>query len=99
MSEAIEITSFRLARGTCAEFITANADVDAWLRRQPGFHSRRICERSDGLIVDMLIWASVADGEAAAGGVMTELADLPIHALIDQATVSWSVSPVRHTVA
>ncbi len=98
MSEAVEITSFRLVRGTCAEFIAANADIDVWLVRQPGFHSRRICERADGVIIDMLIWASVADGEAAASGIMTELADSPVHDLIDQATVSWTVSPVRHVV-
>ncbi len=98
MSEAIEITSFRLARGTCAEFITANAVIDAWLKRQPGFRSRRICERGDGVIIDMLVWASVADGEAAAGGIMTELADSPVHDLIDQVTVSWTISPVRHVV-
>ncbi len=27
---------------------------------------------------------------------MEELADSPVHAMIDQDTVSWSVAPVRH---
>jgi hypothetical protein len=47
-TEALEITTFRLVAGmSCEDFVAANADVDAWLRRQPGFRSRRIAERDD----------------------------------------------------
>ncbi|WP_269713995.1 hypothetical protein [Caulobacter sp. NIBR2454] len=96
--EAVEITTFRLRGCTVAQFIDANAGVDAWLRRQPGFRSRRIAEQADGSVVDMLVWAAVADGRAAADGLMDELADSPVHDLIDQRTVCWSVSPVRHSI-
>jgi hypothetical protein len=48
MTEAIEVTTFRLKGRSCAEFITANRDIDAWLKRQPGFRSRRIAERDNG---------------------------------------------------
>lgn len=97
--EAIEITTFRLTNDlTVADFISANADVDAWLLKQPGFISRRIAERSDGTIIDMLIWASAAAGEDAAERLMTELADSPVHGAINQRTVSWTVSPVHHRV-
>lgn len=49
MSEAMEITTFQLAKGlTIKDFVAANTDVDAWLRKQPGFILRRICEGSDG---------------------------------------------------
>jgi hypothetical protein len=98
MSEAIEITTFKLKGGSCADFIAANADVDAWLRRQPGFLGRWIAERDDGTIVDTLIWASVADGERSAQGIMTELAHSPVHGLIDQGTVEWTIAPIRHQV-
>jgi hypothetical protein len=49
--DAVEVTTFRLDGCTCAEFVDANAEVDRWLRRQPGFRSRRIAERDDGEIV------------------------------------------------
>jgi hypothetical protein len=93
--DAVEVTTFRLNGCTCAEFVAANAEVDAWLRRQPGFRSRRIAEREDGEIVDVLVWDSVDAGETGASRLMRELAHSIIHSMIDQASVSWSVLPVR----
>jgi len=46
----------------------------------------------------MLIWKSAAAGHRAAAGVVTEMASSPVHAAIDQSTVSWSVSAVRHAL-
>lgn len=95
--EAMEITTFRLAKGlTVDDFIAANADIDEWLDRQPGFRSRRIAEADDGSIVDMLIWASVANGTDAAERIMVEMGNSPVHAAIDQRTVVWSIAQVRH---
>lgn len=97
--QALEVTTFKLRAGlTVADFILANADVDAWLLKQTGFVSRRIAERDDGVIVDTLIWASVRDGEDGAARLMTELADSPVHAAIDQRTVDWTVSPIHHAI-
>jgi hypothetical protein len=93
--DAVEVTTFRLNDCTCAEFVAANAEVDAWLRRQPGFRSRRIAERQDGEIVDVLVWESVEAGEEAASRLMRELAHSVVHVMIDQSSVSWSVLPVR----
>lgn len=37
MTEAMEITTFKLVKGSSGDdFIAANADIDAWLKRQPG---------------------------------------------------------------
>ena len=95
--DAIEITTFKLTAGlTIEDFVAANADVDAWLLKQPGFISRRIAQRGDGVVVDLLIWASAQAGETAATRLMDELAGSPVHAAIDQSTVSWTVSPVHH---
>jgi hypothetical protein len=95
--DAIEVTTFKLRSGLMvADFILANTDVDAWLLRQPGFISRRIAQRDDGMIIDMLVWASVRHGEDGAARLVRELADSPAHAAIDQASVSWTVSPVVH---
>ncbi len=96
-SPAIEITRFRLAAGlTIADFVAANADVDAWLTRQPGFLSRHIAQEPDGQVIDMLLWASASQGEAAAERLMRELAASPVHGAIDQRTVSWTIAPVFH---
>ncbi|MCC0807643.1 hypothetical protein FPV16_15625 [Methylobacterium sp. W2] len=98
MSQAIEITTFRLASGlTINEFITANSDIDPWLRKQPGFVSRHICERDDGFVVDMLVWEAAEAGHRAANGVTTEMAASPVHASIDQSTVEWTIATVRHS--
>jgi hypothetical protein len=98
MTEAIEVTTFKLNGQSCKEFVAANATIDAWLKRQPGFRSRRIAERDDGTIVDMLIWDSVEGGRKAANSIMIEMGHSPVHGMIDQSTVDWTVAPVRHGV-
>ncbi|ASU37161.1 hypothetical protein hmeg3_01855 [Herbaspirillum sp. meg3] len=99
MAEAMEITTFFLAKNvTMKGFIAANADVDAWLKLQPGFILRRITQRADGLVTDMLLWTSAKNGERAAHGIVTELAGSPVHAAVDHSTVDWSVNVCRHWV-
>jgi hypothetical protein len=96
MPQAVEVTTFKLRKVSCTEFVRANADIDEWLLRQPGFISRRIAERADGTILDILIWASKENGEQAARKIMTEMAASPVHDLIEQNTVDWTVTPIRH---
>jgi len=98
MTEAIEITTFKLSNCTCEDFIDANVEVDDWLKRQPGFRSRRLAQWGDGTMVDMLIWDSASHGRVAMARMMNELGESPVHRMIDQPTVSWSVAPVRHRV-
>jgi hypothetical protein len=99
-AQALELTSFRLVKNaTMAHFVAANEDVDAWLQRQPGFKSRWIVERNDQVVVDALLWTSVEVARDAMDRLMKELGDSPVHALIDQRTVSWTVCEVRHSVA
>lgn len=95
-TEALEITTYRLQDCTWGTFLRANAELDAWLRRQPGFRSRRIARRRDGTVVDMLLWDSVAHGTASARRVLRDLRGAAIHALIDPDTVSWDIAPVQH---
>jgi hypothetical protein len=99
INQGIEITTFKLRGHSIEEFIAANADIDAWLKLQPGFQSRRIAEKEDGSILDMLICDSVEDGNKAMLGIITEIADSKVHEMIDQRTVSWNVYPVRHEIA
>jgi hypothetical protein len=99
MSEALEVTTCRLLPGrTGADFVEANKDIDAYLRRQPGFRWRRITEDEDGTITDIVAWDSVADGRRSARGIMTEMADSAVHATIDHATVGFRIVPVLHRI-
>jgi len=52
MTETLEVTTLRPAAGlTTADFVAANADIDLYLQRQPGFEWRRILELADGTII------------------------------------------------
>ena len=96
-SEAVEIVTFRLVRGVSfAEFVEANRDVDAWLLRQPGFRSRRIGAQPGPCVVDVLLWDSEESARTAMHRLMDELSNSPVHALIDQDTVTWTVAGIRH---
>ncbi|MEU7925772.1 hypothetical protein [Micromonospora sp. NPDC049107] len=99
MSEALEMTTFRLVAGlTGADFVDANEDINEYLRRQPGFRWRRIMQADDGTITDIVAWDSAADGRRSASEIMTEMAGSPVHATIDQATVDFRIVPVlQHT--
>ena len=100
MNEAIEIITFKLAKGlTAKDFVAANADIDDWLKVQPGFQSRRIAELEDGSIIDVLIWDSAANGKDAAQRIMAETARSPVHAAIDQRSVLWPIAEVRQTTS
>jgi len=95
----LEITTFKLRNAkTYQDFIRANTDVDIWLKTQPGFKSRHIAQQADGTIIDALIWDAEADGISAMRSLMKELADSPVHDIIDQRTVSWNIYPVYHQI-
>jgi hypothetical protein len=97
-NEALEITTFRLAAGlTARDFVRANDDIDAYLRRQPGFRWRRIAADDDGTIIDVVAWESRADAEHSAAGIVTEMASSPVHTTIDHSAVDFRiVSVLRH---
>jgi len=94
---AIEITSFCLSDGfTLNDFIAINTVIDPWLKKQPGFLSRHIAAENDGRIVDVLFWKDVEAGTESMHRLMKEFSDSPIHTMIDQQTVHWSITPVYH---
>lgn len=97
-NQAIELTTFKLNNCTTQQFISANRDIDEFLRKQKGFVSRSIFELKKGVVHDMLIWESTEDGTNAMHKLMTELSDSIVHDLIDQSTVSWNIAPVEHFV-
>lgn len=94
MSTTIEMVEFRLARGTGSEFVSANQPLNDWLKAQPGFISRQLAEREDGSYIDILIWSSRAEAEAAAGQVMTVFGEADAMTMIDPASVRMTHAPV-----
>ena len=99
MAQVLEITTLRPAPGLAPEdFVTANADIDEYLRRQPGFRWRRIAVREDGTVVDIVAYDSMAHARAGAAGISGEMGDSPVHATIDHSTVDWQLTTVLHDV-
>lgn len=47
MIQTVELTTFRLNKHSCEEFIDTNGGIDAWLIQQEQFISRRTAERDD----------------------------------------------------
>jgi hypothetical protein len=75
-NQAIELTTFKLNNCTRQQFISANREVDEFLRKQKGFVSRSIFELKKRLVYDLLIWESTEEGTNAMHKLMTELSDL-----------------------
>lgn len=97
--QAIEITTFKLRNGTFQEFIEANkADMDGWLKKQPGFQSRHIIETPEKTVMDLVFWNTVTQGTQAMHRIIHETAQSPVHSMIDQSTVSWNIYAVGHTL-
>ncbi|MFI6079691.1 hypothetical protein ACIBBB_01600 [Streptomyces sp. NPDC051217] len=94
------MTSLRPAPGLSPEdFVTANADINAYLKRQPGFQWRRIMLREDGTILDIVAYDSMEHARAGAAGITGEMANSPVHDTIDHSTVDWQMTTVlQHVV-
>jgi hypothetical protein len=56
----VELTTFRLKKHSCEEFINANRGIDAWLIQPEEFISRRIAELDDGTILDIYFRSRVS---------------------------------------
>lgn len=99
MAETLEITALRPAPGLSADdFVKANADIDAYLKRQPGFLWRRIVETDDGRIIDIVAYDSLPHARAGAAGITGEMVDSPVHATIYHDSVDWQLTTALHHV-
>lgn len=94
MSEVLEVTTFKLTGCSGEAFVAANDDINAYLRRQPGFRWRRITQGADGTVMDVVAFDSIGEAESSASGIMTEMSSSPVHAMIDHRTVTWKIMPV-----
>ncbi|MFE2974581.1 hypothetical protein [Streptomyces sp. NPDC059258] len=100
MNPTLEITTLRPAQESSADdFVRANADIDAYLRRQPGFLWRQIVATDDGRLIDIVAYDSPAHARAGAAGITGEMAHSPVHDTIDHETVDWQITSTLHRLA
>lgn len=99
MTETLEVTILRPAAGlSSADFVAANEDINAYLRRQPGFRWRRILETGDGRILDIVAYDSLEHARSGAAGITGEMGDSPVHDTIDHGSVDWQLTRVLQHV-
>ncbi len=73
MSHVLETVSFKLIPGTgTAAFLATNQAINTWVKLQPGFLSRRLCQHDDGVWLDIVHWKSMQDAQTAAQKMMSE---------------------------
>jgi len=94
----IELVTFRLQRGDIGGFVDANASINDWLKRQPGFVSRHLAERDDGTWLDIVFWQSHADALAASNKMMEEMAQSEAMTMIDPMGLDMSHGTIRLSV-
>lgn len=94
----IELVTFRLQKGDTQGFVDANAAINDWLKRQPGFVSRHLAERDDGSYLDIVFWQSHADALAASAKMMEEMAQSEAMTMIDPMGLDMSHGTIRLSV-
>lgn len=91
MDATVEIVEFKLVPSVSTEkFLTANGEVEAWVKRQDGFISRRLCLRGDGTWIDIVLWRSEQSAKLAAEHISTELGQSAFMCMIDFGSVKMS---------
>src|SRR6476659_4833504 len=98
MSQTLELVTFRVANGDTRKFLDANASINDWLKRQPGFVSRRLAERDDGSYVDIVFWQSHEAALAASAKMMDEMAQSEAMTMIDPMGLNMSHGTIRLSV-
>lgn len=85
--QTLELVTFRLAGADPEGFLSANAAVNVWVQRQPGFVSRTLSEDGDGLWTDMVVWTSRAEAEAAAAQMNADMDEPEAMGMIEVSSI------------
>lgn len=97
MSLTLELVTFRVREAYEANYIAANAVVNDWLARQPGYISRHLSRTRDGQWIDAILWQSNSAAWAAAENVMKEIGESEAKHAINPDTVTVSRAQVAMT--
>jgi hypothetical protein len=98
MQPTLELVTFRLLRGSSEQFVDANASINDWLKRQPGFVSRHLAERADGSFLDIVFWQSHEAALAASAKMMEEMAQDEAMTMIDPMGLEMNHASIRLSV-
>ena len=98
MPQTLELVTFRLAKGSGQQFVDANAAINDWLKRQPGFVSRHLAERDDGSFVDIVFWQTHEAALAASAKMVDEMAQSEAMTMIDPMGLDMSHGTIRLSV-
>lgn len=92
-----ELAIARLKEGVAGDtYLAASEAIQPDLRAMPGFIDRRLLKSDDGLWVELLTWASLADAQRAAEVFPTLPCFQPIMAMLDDTTIAiHHLHPVR----
>ena len=100
MSEhIIETVSFRVTAGVSDEdFLKAAEQATAFMTAQPGFLRRRLSCQEDGIWIEHVEWASMADAKAAAAEIGRDEHARAFVRAIDGPSVKLTHSKLKVTV-
>lgn len=91
----LELVTFRTTETDPERFIAANAEVNDWLKRQPGFVVRHLAAKEDGSWVDVVLWADRKAAMEASARLMEEIGQSEAIAAIDPQSVGMSHAAIR----
>jgi hypothetical protein len=99
-SEVVEIVHFDLSEGTSGEAFAKSAEAaTAFMKKQPGFISRRLSKSDAGGYVDHVTWASMKDAQSAMEASMKDASLAPFMQAIDPKSIKiehqWVISKVN----
>lgn len=93
--QTLELVTFRTTEIEPERFVAANAEVNNWLRRQPGFVTRHLAAKDDGSWLDVVLWTDREAAMQAAAKLMEEIGKCTAMTAIDPQSIAMSHAAVR----
>jgi len=91
----VEMVSYRLKNNISSEQLAAtHAQVNDFLRQQPGFMYRSLSEDDKGLLFDVVYWQNMTSAKNAGEKFMTDPAGQSLIALTDETSITMRHMPV-----
>lgn len=93
--QTLELVTFRTVNTEPARFLDANAEINAWCKRQPGFVSRHLAAKEDGSWVDIVFWADHDAAIQAAAKFHDEMVQCAAMSAIDPQSIAMSHAAIH----
>lgn len=96
--QRLELVTFRTPSVAPDRFVADNAEINDWLKRQPGFHWRHLAAQEDGSWVDVVLWDDRETANRAAEKLLVEMAACPAMTAIDPASIAMSHADIHMSI-